>query len=502
MSFPSATTASAPNARFTIGGGWLAVGLGAVAVALRWKDFGASRPLWTDEAIAVYIARAESWSDLFARSRAWDMNPPLHNVLLHLAGSFSWSEAILRLPSLVATLGGIALLALCVRRLAGNIAGAWFATVACAAQPLVFYAREARPYGLSVLALAAILLAWLRIRETGRGWIAFAVAMMLGMATMYQLWVVGALIALTTLRRTDASIRAPARFAVLTGTILGVVAIVFYCCFFPRSTGGYEQAFYRPFFPGSAALSERLSFVGRATCAIGRYMIIGETPGARWLLVGSGIGLLMLGASAYGLVRSFKSPAPAAELHRITWAALAVFGVLALLRLHPYGAARHCLPLAILLLASSIVALGEIARGQTAWLNHAGGTAMLVVALGASLRVPTPSWYRVDFPGLLADLRRMTPPPETIVPINAAIFGVLHYSRPDDPWHASLSRAASALPLRLAEADTFLRDSTTTRVVIWNEGDDDNVQPWLKATFQPGTHYQRSQLHALVVRSR
>lgn len=119
----------------------------------------ASEGLWSDEAVAVYIASAPSSSEFLRRLEVNDFNPPLFHLLLagwgRLAG---WEEAPLKLYALawgILALGAVGLLAASLFGWRGAVLGLAFA----AANPLLFsQSGELRPYTLSVAGAALALL--------------------------------------------------------------------------------------------------------------------------------------------------------------------------------------------------------------------------------------------------------------------------------------------------------------------------------------------------------
>ena len=84
----------------------------------------------------------------------WDNHPPLYYVLLRLwREAFGEGEAAVRSLSVVASLLSILVLFDAVRVLSGTTAALWAAALLTLAAPDVFFAREGRPYALSILLL-------------------------------------------------------------------------------------------------------------------------------------------------------------------------------------------------------------------------------------------------------------------------------------------------------------------------------------------------------------
>ncbi|HEV8339217.1 MAG TPA: glycosyltransferase family 39 protein, partial [bacterium] len=141
-----------------------------------------------DEAYSVYIAR-QGFADIPRLLANYDTHPPLHYALLHLwMRLFGSSEVAVRLPSVLASLGVVAL----TWRLARNIAGETAAAVAAAFIALspfqIMSAQEARMYPfLTLFGLAASFALWsLADGAEGKGsrlWIFYAAAMALALYT-------------------------------------------------------------------------------------------------------------------------------------------------------------------------------------------------------------------------------------------------------------------------------------------------------------------------------
>lgn len=127
------------------------IAVGAVARLAVW---GAPRPLWMDEAITALAATSPHPLDAIATT---DLHPPLGAALIGLAAAGSHEERVLRLPSLLASVAAIPLLA----RAAGDWVGpharipaAWLMALC---PPAVLYAGEARPYALGLMGVTAVL---------------------------------------------------------------------------------------------------------------------------------------------------------------------------------------------------------------------------------------------------------------------------------------------------------------------------------------------------------
>lgn len=120
--------------------------------------------LWIDET-GTYWTIASGWDQLWARTTVHP-NSRLYGALMlgwtKIAGT---SEIALRIPSLLAMLGALAVLAAFLRSRLGDGAG-WPIFALCLASPeLSFFALDARPYAFAVLFLALSTVAWFSLSE-------------------------------------------------------------------------------------------------------------------------------------------------------------------------------------------------------------------------------------------------------------------------------------------------------------------------------------------------
>lgn len=121
----------------------LSLGLLLRLLALAQHDF------WYDEAFTYFVARLDL-NDLLATTTS-DANPPLYYILMHYVLAFGKSEAILRLPSLVAGLVTIILTHTLVKKFISEKA-ALLAAAFVSLSPLTIYlSTETRPHSLGVL---------------------------------------------------------------------------------------------------------------------------------------------------------------------------------------------------------------------------------------------------------------------------------------------------------------------------------------------------------------
>ena len=131
----------------------------------------AYRPMWADEFFSLYTDKVASIGDLLHIQSSYpvSLDPPGFHLLAHFAISLFGANAIaVRLPSVI----GFALMMACVyafvRRIYGIRAGI-LAMAMLMSMHSLYYASEARPYGLLLGFSAAALTAWQgSIRQSNR----------------------------------------------------------------------------------------------------------------------------------------------------------------------------------------------------------------------------------------------------------------------------------------------------------------------------------------------
>jgi 4-amino-4-deoxy-L-arabinose transferase-like glycosyltransferase len=128
---------------------------------------GGQRHLWHDELYTFYIAQAPSLSELW-RDLRLDLNPPLGYLLACGAMQlFGNSAFAVRLPSIAGVLtGSVCLYALVSRRLRPSYG--LLAVLIFWSTPALYFATEARPYGLVLGFFGLAMLAWQRAGELPR----------------------------------------------------------------------------------------------------------------------------------------------------------------------------------------------------------------------------------------------------------------------------------------------------------------------------------------------
>lgn len=187
---PEQADGQAPGAA-RLGGrahGWLVPGIPAAAELLIGGYQIAGPSLWRDEAATITGSQRPAGAILALVRNADAVHGPyylLMHIVIVLGGT---SETALRLPSLIAMSGAVALTAMLAKRLAlasglpAPSATGLSAGLLLAAVPLTTrYAQEARPYALT--SLFAVLATYLLIRAAGSGrrswWACYAAALTL-----------------------------------------------------------------------------------------------------------------------------------------------------------------------------------------------------------------------------------------------------------------------------------------------------------------------------------
>lgn len=134
----------------------------ALAAALRWFDLG-SEGLWVDEAYTVELVRA-SFGTILERLRYDDAPPLFYFAEKGVLALLGISEGAVRLLPALAGFGAVVQSWLLVRRYRPNAASIAL-LLAASSSLLVFYARQARSYGVLHLFCVLLLDATLRLAE-------------------------------------------------------------------------------------------------------------------------------------------------------------------------------------------------------------------------------------------------------------------------------------------------------------------------------------------------
>lgn len=174
MSSSSSSSSTSANRLFGVGA---ATAVGAV---LRLVRLGAE-PLWLDEATTAAFAGRPIAGAVFAEPN----HPPLFTLLEHLAVRVGLGgDAGLRLVPAACGIALVPATAALARRL-GVGRPATVAWLVATAPLAIFFAREARGYALLALLLVLATSAFVRVRETGRGLVGYALLCLLALHTHY-----------------------------------------------------------------------------------------------------------------------------------------------------------------------------------------------------------------------------------------------------------------------------------------------------------------------------
>lgn len=144
----------------------LAFWLGAMVVT--WFAFGVTsgdEPLWLDETYS-YAMTQHSVTEVLTFTQR-DVHPPLYYVVLKISTSlFGTSPGALRIPSVLASVGLLALAMGPVRHIWGNRAAVIFAILVVTSPGVLCFAREARMYALTTFSVTgAFLYGQLALRQ-------------------------------------------------------------------------------------------------------------------------------------------------------------------------------------------------------------------------------------------------------------------------------------------------------------------------------------------------
>ncbi|MGY1776314.1 hypothetical protein ACI8AV_10680 [Geodermatophilus sp. SYSU D00804] len=194
--------------------------------------------LWFDEAFTAEVARRPLADILRAivtgegvTSYLADV-PPSYNAPYYLV-VHAWvslpgagGDTSLRVLSVLATAGGLALVTRAVTRLAGRAAGVLAGVVPATAPLLLEQAVEARSYGLAVLATGGALLGLTRWLQTGRGLLLFGLAGAgMGLAHWYAVTVLAAFVVAALLLRGRATVRVAVVGTLAALPVAGLVGV-------------------------------------------------------------------------------------------------------------------------------------------------------------------------------------------------------------------------------------------------------------------------------------
>lgn len=174
---------------------YLVLGLTLLGAVLRLWDLG-GQSLWLDEVFTARVAPLDLAGILSAIRMDLD-TPPLHPFIVHVFLALGDSEFVLRLPSAFASILCVPLVYVVARRMLGWQTGLLAAVLMACSPYAVYYAQEARMYGLVLMFSLLILYCLLRAmavgdaapvptaRGTRRWWLGFVLSSALGLYTHF-----------------------------------------------------------------------------------------------------------------------------------------------------------------------------------------------------------------------------------------------------------------------------------------------------------------------------
>lgn len=160
-----------------------------VAALARFPGLG-KRSLWFDEALSGLIAQLSTPEVL--TNAAGSSHPPGYYLLLHVWHPAGESEFALRFPSAWFSLLAVAIVARLARDFLSRRT-ARLAALGMAISPFqVYYAQEARMYGLAIALSASVLWAFLRVatRDGLTGWWLYVILAAMGLYVHYYVGLV------------------------------------------------------------------------------------------------------------------------------------------------------------------------------------------------------------------------------------------------------------------------------------------------------------------------
>lgn len=471
----------------------------ALGAALRLPLLFDREP-WLDEIYQWYISSGESLGDLRHRLIRYDRQPPAYTLLCAPLTHLGLPQASMRVVSLVLGLSAIPLGWLAGRSAGGARVGAIVAAlVACNAE-YVFFSREARPYALGI---ATVFLFLWRVRvaldrPTTRNALLCALAALAASCSQYASGLVaGAVLGWSLVWALGPSDVRRARVRcvgiALAVHVLSGVAFAAVCAVPQiRAVGPAEDQFAGNLYdirqPGEAA-----RFVAWESGQLLSQLVVTGRP----LISGRyGAALLFAVVPLLALAATVRRDRDAAWIGGATAVAVAGFVTLAGVRVHPYGALRHCLPLTPLLLvaiAAGLVHLHDRVPRVGAFLAAACLLGLLVCSTIGAV-VAERDRHNHDGAGLLAALRERVADGDVVVVIGQdaclgfvnqlsgdsdAVFEDFLQAKAEPDCYASAARVANGsvvfvtrthFQVNVSFACPSLRSARRVWVVEWREG--------------------------------
>ena len=398
--------------------------------ALRAWHLGAAS-LWYDEALTWQMVQG-GWREIIALNATSNSAPPLFALLLGAVTGPAASEAVLRVPSLIAGVASIPLMYLLAREFLVPRYALLAALLTALAPTQIGYAQQVREYSLAFLAAAALLLCYSRfIRSPGRSnALLLAVAAGLGIGIQYG---IGLLLAGLNLVYFAALWREPELRRTFPLWLAAQLPAV-----------GVAAALAVTTLPGQLAWAAR----GKSGYLLNRYWD-GTGPGLKSLLTGDGAdivhfaypGRVMLALALGGAILCLVRPGlRRAAAFLIVPGALT--GIAALAAVYPFGGIRQDIFLLPMIYVAAAIAFGAAAQGLRPHLPRPALAGCALLAIGAlAYRGLTLNAALRGFGGIeplrpvVAALQERLRPGERIYVYSGAVpaFGYYWRSRPE-PW--------------------------------------------------------------------
>jgi len=377
MSIPAAA-----SRRYLIGALFVATAL--LAVALRWRQAGAS--LVFDEYAALYFSE-QPWRALWGWWLVRETNPPLFYSVLKLWRMVApENELALRVLPVLVSLAQIAL----VTRFAGRFYG-WVAALAClllfALSPSdIYQSAYIRGYGLAKLAVTVSFIGLVAaMRQRRDCWLAYVVGAVVAIYchTTMLLWpVIGSLAVLVELgwqRRAVGAVLV--RLAACNLAIIALSGWELVIALAQMRTRAGNISWIKPLSPDDFLASVKLQL----------------------LMAGPWTSALMLGLMVVGVVRTWRNPATRMALTVAVASVLAFKGADLIHPITTDFTLHWAMTFTALLAVAALAPTKAIGNGVALWLRRVAGAATLFAIAGVGLAernrddwIPHPQdWRRV-----------------------------------------------------------------------------------------------------------
>ncbi|MGI4979105.1 MAG: glycosyltransferase family 39 protein, partial [Janthinobacterium lividum] len=389
-----------------------AVLLLTASIILLWGHF---KPLDQDEIFVLQTDSVRSIAELVQVQRHFpiSLDPLFYHLLGHASVSVLGATAFaIRLPSLL----GYLLMQVCISAVAGRLAGRHAAVIAALVPALtatLFYAVEARPYGLLLGLSALLLLAWQRsVRNVSQprtgALLTLAAALALALNTHYFAVLLLMPLYAAELYRTAERSRAVRRlnidWPVVVAVAVGSAGIVF-ALPFQKAAGEFRKHYYNAGGVGLHAVTQsyRALFVNYTNYSIAVQHLLGAVLVA--------LSLLLL-CALWRHFREHDRALPAERVFLVVLAAMPFFGFLLARFVTHSIEVRYVLPAMVSIAVLIAIALAPLYRSRRV---YGAIVAVLLVAVAAagSTRVHEESVKRNAFLASLSPNQPLPGAPDT-----------------------------------------------------------------------------------------